>query len=298
VAAAARIARIVRFIDGAGRDRRESTGPPGGRTSASILPADRLLPRRLLVLSTPRTALAALAALALAACSDGGGGGTGTALISATAGGSVEIEGTSTRLTIPPEALEIDTEVTVQLDGLDAYGELDDGVDDVLVIEPTLILGRPAELLFDVGDAVDADMALSIRQWSDQAWIQPEISSARIVSGGLVATTLTQLAPPADVAVPPPGVGGRVIGAIRHIYTGDPLPGLGVTVFAGGARVGTAVSDDAGDFEIVDVPAGQVEVAVSVAREDNCFDDPTTKLVQVTAGAAAEVTFGFVPGPC
>jgi len=141
----------------------------------------------------------ALASL-LAACGSDGED-TVSTMISATEGGTVEVEGTETRLAIPADSLGEDTEVTVAMASIADYEELEGAIDLVIDLSPPTALSASAALTIDTSDMqISTDAYLSVRQYVDGQWLQPELSSAELSSGGVIITKVSLLAPTAVVA--------------------------------------------------------------------------------------------------
>jgi len=238
-------------------------------------------------------------ALAVAAC--GGAGGdddSATVLITAAEGGSIEIDGTDTRVVIPADALGEDTEITISMGHLADYGAADDARDGVLVFSPDgIVLSRPAEITLNPGDpAVDGTELVSILQFVDGGWYPPEVSSAAIGSGGLVGASVSVLAPVAVVIKEAPqGPTGSIRGGVLHIYTEAPLAGIGFELKKDGVVLGTATSDTAGAFRFDGIGVGAYTVHSTIDSADNCYGDPVDKDATVTEDSITDVYFGFVP---
>lgn len=79
--------------------------------------------------------------------------------------------------------------------------------------------------------------------------------------------------------------GGRVAGEVSAADSGANLPGVAVVARAGGAIVGGAITDEAGEYSLAGLPAGEVELTFSTAASP----DPA---VRAYAGATATVTVG------
>ena len=252
-----------------------------------------------------RTALATglMTAFVFTTACGGSGDDETSDLITVDEGGSIEIEGTETRIDIPANALAEDTEITISLAELSDFAALDDARNTVLVIAPDgLVLSAPATLTLDPGEpAVTGDQLLSIRQFRsgvDGGWVSPEVSAAQLHSGGLVTASIIQFAPTALVVKDPPVASGTIAGMVLHIYTEAPLSGITFELEQGGSVVDTAVSDAEGKFTFSSVAVGTYNVHADVSADENCYSDPVDKEAVVTDQNTTDVFFGFVPGPC
>jgi len=244
--------------------------------------------------------LSSVLTLALAACGSSGGE-SATALITASEGGALQIDGTETRVDIPADALAEDTEITISMGHLADFGTAADARDDVLVFSPDgIVLSKPASVTLSPGDpAIEAGQLVSILQYVDGGWYPPEVSSAEVGSGGVVHAAVTLLAPIAIVVKDAPqGPTGSVRGSVFHIYTEEPLEGIGFELRADGQVVGTATSNAEGRFLFDDVGVGVYTVHSTIAPENNCYNDAVDKEATVTEDQTTDISFGFVPGPC
>lgn len=233
-----------------------------------------------------------------AGCGDSGEPSGDAVLITAAQGGTVSMNGDETAISIPANALAADTEIAISYGSLADYGALDNGLSRVLVLEPAgTALEIPASVLVDPGVTIGADQTVSVRQWMDGGWYGTQ--SAEVVSGGLVSTTVSYLAPLAIVVQDAPqGPIGTISGMVMHYYTEAPLEGISFDLLDGTTVVDSAVSDAAGTFSFSDVPVGSYVVRANVDPADNCYSDPTEKDAVVTEDQDTDVFFGFVPGPC
>jgi hypothetical protein len=245
-----------------------------------------------------RLALSFLLVLLAMACGDDRT--TSAAVISATAGGTVRIGTSETRLEVPPNSLAMDTEIVATIDEPAGY-PAQEGLREVLVLEPAgTALEIPATLMWKpAGDALTGTERLSLLELVDGAWLPRDVS-VTVGSGGVVSTTVGRLGTYGLAVRPAPmGETGTIAGSVIHIYTEAPLPGIRVTLYEQTERmVGTATSASDGTFSFADVPVGSYFLVADVTPENNCFNDPTNKPAEVTAGATTPVTFAFVPGPC
>jgi len=239
-----------------------------------------------------------LAVAGLPACGDNGDPSGNAVLIIAAQGGSVTMDGDETGISIPANALAADTEISISYGSLSDYGALTDGLPRVLVMEPAgTTLQTPATVLVDPGSVIGADKVVSVRQWMDGGWYGTQ--EATVVSGGLVSTTVTFLAPMAIVVEDAPvGPTGTVSGSVIHYYTEQPLEGITFELLDGTTVVDTAVSGADGLFSFTEVPVGSYVVHADVLPADNCYSDPTEQDAVVTEDQTTNVYFGFVPGPC
>ncbi len=234
----------------------------------------------------------------LTACKDNGEPSGNTVLITASQGGTVSMDGDETTLSIPANALAADTEIAVSYGSLADYGALENGLTRVLVLEPGgTALEVPATLLLDPGTTIGADKVVSVRQWMDGGWYGTQ--QAQVVSGGLVSTTVSYLAPLA-VVVEDATVGptGTVSGSILHLYTEAPFEGISLDLLYADYVVDTAVTDAAGHYSFTEVPTGTYVLRANVDAFDNCYNDPTEKDAHVSEDQTTDIFFGFVPGPC
>jgi hypothetical protein len=241
-------------------------------------------------------------ALATAGC---GGDRTGTSptggstLIKADEGGSVLVDGTETSLAIPANALTADTEVVLSVESPSGYPAAE-GLREVIAMSPAgTDLVAPASLGWQPsGAALTGSESLSLLRFTDGGWLPVE-ASVSVGSGGIALTTITRLETYGLRVSTPIAGAGQIVGSVRHIYTGDPLPGISFTLYDNLENViGTATSGTDGSFSFTEVPSGSYFIIAEVLPADNCFSDPTTKETAVSAGETAEVKFGFVPGPC
>jgi len=234
----------------------------------------------------------------LAACGDNGEPNGNAVFIVAAQGGTVTMDGDETGISIPANALAADTEIAISYGSLADYGALENGLSRVLIMEPAgTSLQTPATVLIDPGMTIGVDKVVSVRQWSDGGWYGSQ--QASVVSGGLVSTTVTFLAPLAIVVEDAvQGPTGTVSGMVLHIYTEAPLEGITFELLSGATVVDTAVSDAAGLFTFTEVPVGSYVVHADVLPADNCYSDPTEKDAVITQDQTTDVFFGFVPGPC
>lgn len=234
----------------------------------------------------------------LAACSDNGEPNGNGVLIIAAQGGTVSMDGDETGISIPANALTADTEIAISYGSLSDYGALENGLSRVLIMEPAgTSLATPATVLMDPGIVIGADKVVSVRQWMDGGWYGTQ--EASVVSGGLVSTTVSYLAPLAIVVEDAPqGPTGTISGMVLHIYTEEPLEGITFELLDGTTVVDTAVSGADGLFSFSEVPVGSYVVHADVGPADNCYSDATEKDAVVTEDQTTDVFFGFVPGPC
>jgi hypothetical protein len=252
-----------------------------------------------------RTAAAAalMTSVAFSPACGGSGDDESSDLITVDEGGSIEIEGTDTRIDIPANALGEDTEITISLAELGDFAALDNARNSVLVIAPDgLVLSAPATITLDPGEpAVTGDQLLSIRQFRsgvDGGWVSPEVSAAELHSGGLVSASIIQFAPIALVVKDAPVESGTVAGTVLHIYTEAPLSGITFELEQGDSVIDTTVSDADGMFGFSEVAVGTYNVHADVSADENCYSDPVDKDAVVTDQNTTNVFFGFVPGPC
>jgi hypothetical protein len=139
-----------------------------------------------------------LAVAGLAACGDNGEPSGNAVLIIAAQGGTVTMDGDETGISIPANALAADAEISISYGNLSDYGALENGLSRVLVMEPAgTTLQTPATVLLDPGTTIGADKVVFVRQWMDGGWYGTQ--EASVVSGGLVSTTVSFLAPLAIV---------------------------------------------------------------------------------------------------
>jgi hypothetical protein len=225
---------------------------------------------------------------------------TTSSLISATAGGTVRIGTSETRLEVPPNSLSMDTEIIATVDEPAGYPARE-GLREVLVLEPAgTALEIPANLMWKpAGAALGGTDRLTLVELVDGGWQAREVS-VTVGSGGIVSTTVGRLGTYGLAVQPAPmGDTGTIQGSVLHIYTEAPLPGIGITLYEQTERmVGTATSGSDGSFSFADVPVGSYFLVANVTPDNNCFSDPTNKDAVVTVGETTTVTFGFVPGPC
>ena len=146
-----------------------------------------------------------LASILLVGCGRDDGNQSGSVLIVAAEGGTVQIADNETRLVIPPAALPSDMEISVSFAQVDEFAPLPNGRERALVFEPAgTVLSRSASLVFDPGPpALTGSEAVSLRQYVDGGWYPPELSSAEVGSGGLVAASIDYLVPTAIVVLEP-----------------------------------------------------------------------------------------------
>ncbi len=245
------------------------------------------------------TTLAVVLAVAgVAACGDDGEPNGSDVLVIAAQGGTVSMDGDETGISIPANALAADTEIGISYGSLADYGALENGLSRVLVMEPAgTTLQTPATVLMDPGTVIGADKVVSVRQWMDGGWYGTQ--EASVVSGGLVSTTVSFLAPLAVVVEDAPvGPTGTIAGMVLHIYTEAPLEGITFELLDGTTVVDTAVSGADGLFSFTEVPVGSYVVHAVVTADENCYSDATEKDAVVTEDQSTDVFFGFVPGPC
>jgi hypothetical protein len=241
-----------------------------------------------------------IAALALAACGGSSGDDSTSEMIEAATGGTIDLDDGSS-VTIPPNALTEDTEVTVSIASLSDYGDLEHGRNKVLSLAPEgLVLEVPASIVLDPGgEALAGDELVDLYQFVDGLWRQPEVSGVEIGSGGTISATVIVFAPTGiTVREPPQGPTGAVDGSVFHYYTEQPLPGLTVRVVDGEQTIDSTTTDSNGAFSFEAIPVGAHKLRVDIAAEDNCFGDPTEKAIDVTENEPVTEYFGFVTGPC
>lgn len=241
-----------------------------------------------------------LACALLTACSGDTESVSTSSIISASEGGILDLEGTETKVTFPAGAVTEDVEVSLDMGNLVDYPEHEGALARILVLGPSMPLESPATLNIDLEGQVDPSDRLHIVQYTDGVWIRPEVGAVEMTSGGIGATTIFRLAPTAVVveSTQPTSDVGRIEGQALHLYTEAPLPGIEFNLIANDMPAGTATSGDDGRFVFDEVPTGSVVINAQVDAAQNCYDDPTSKVVEVAEEDAAQVFFGFVPGPC
>jgi hypothetical protein len=220
-------------------------------------------------------------------------------IIRADEGGTVDMQGDETSLSIPANALSEDTEIGIEYGSLSDYPTLENARQRVLVMTPAgTSLSTPATVLMDPGSPpIGADKVVKVVQYVDGGWYGTQ--SAEVVSGGLVSASVSLLAPLAIVVEDPPiQPTGAISGTVMHIYTEQPLEGITFHLLSGTNEIDTAVSDADGRFEFDNVPVGTYTVHADVTEEENCYGDPVDKEAVVTEDQTTDVWFGFVPGPC
>ncbi|MFH2008990.1 MAG: SpaA isopeptide-forming pilin-related protein [bacterium] len=233
------------------------------------------------------------------ACGDDGNSNPSSALIVASQGGTVSIDGDETAISIPAGALSQDTEIGLSYATLSDYGTLEHAHSRVLVMEPAgTQLSTPATVVFDPGaPAVSASQVVTVYQYVDGGWYGAQ--SGQVVSGGLISVTVDYLAPLAVVALDPPlDPTGTIQGSVFHIYTEEPLEGYSFVLMDGSTEIDTATSDAEGVFTFTEVVVGTYTVHADLTADQNCYSDPVDKEAIVTEDQTTDVAFFFVPGPC
>jgi hypothetical protein len=239
-----------------------------------------------------------LACALLTACGGGTDSESTSAIITASEGGTLALEGSETSLTFPAGAVATDIEVSLDMGTLSDYAEHEGALTNIVVLGPSMNLESPASLRIDLDGQIEPDARLHIVQYTDGVWIRPEVGAIEVGSGGVGVTSIFRLAPTAIVVESVQASTGRIEGQALHIYTEEPLPGIEFKLIVNDSVAGTATSGDDGSFAFENVPTGTVVVDAQVDAGQNCYNDPTSKDVDVTEAEAVRVFFGFVPGPC
>ena len=222
-------------------------------------------------------------------------------LIKAKEGGMVKASGSEDLIVIPANALSNDTEITLSVGQLANYPKLENGREKVTLIEPAgVVLAAKATIIIDLGQpAITASQIASVVQLIDDEWQPLELDPGIDVREGTIAALTSLFAPTAVVVKDVASDSGSILGSVKHIYTGDPLPGIRFELWNDGvAALATTESDAKGTFRFADIPVGWYSVIAIIADADNCFHDPTVKEAVVAKDQTTDVAFAFVPGPC
>ena len=178
-----------------------------------------------------------------------------TQTILASTGGTLELQ--DSRLVIPGNALEVDTEITLRFDAMSDHEPLE-GADQVLSMEPAgLSLAVPARLTLHLGSEDDRPGS-TVHYFTDGVWLPMETGQ---ISGGGLEVTISNLG---SFAVVPPRdeVGGNAIKGTITWPSGDPVSSAPIDLWRGDSHLVQIESDASGAFFFGDLAPGIYRVVV------------------------------------
>ncbi len=186
------------------------------------------------------------------------GTGSGTSdIVIADMGATLELG--NSQLVIPSNALQSDTEISLQIDGIEEHSALT-GADQVLNIQPSDIqLSIPATLTLNIGDLSEQNMGATVWHFSDSEWIR--LQSEELSGGGLEVTT-SSLGAFAVVARSVES-GNKIRGTVSWNNGGNATE-LPVNLLQNGSLLRSTQTDSGGVYQFVDVSPGIYTISTSI----------------------------------